>query len=177
MNIGDDVHAIGHPLGEDWTYTRGYVSQLRKDYAWQTGVSEHHVANVIQTQTPINPGNSGGPLLNDNGELIGVNSFGNTRGEGINFAIDMTSVSAFLKTKEDRSRQVIDSDLGELVASWDENKNGDPDVYGWDSNGNGKIDILGFDKDENLALEELAIDENENGNPELKIVFVDYLYP
>ena len=46
-----------------------------KNFPWQTGALSHHVADVIQTQTPINPGNSGGPLLNSNGELIGINSF------------------------------------------------------------------------------------------------------
>ena len=34
IQIGEDAHAIGHPLGEDWTYTRGYISQIRKNYKW-----------------------------------------------------------------------------------------------------------------------------------------------
>ena len=42
VNIGDDVHAIGHPLGNDWTYTRGYVSQIRKKYAWQSKLGVSH---------------------------------------------------------------------------------------------------------------------------------------
>jgi S1-C subfamily serine protease len=58
--VGEDAHAIGHPKGEYWTYTKGYVSAVRTKYQWST--SEKDVlkeAKVIQTQTPINPGNSG----------------------------------------------------------------------------------------------------------------------
>jgi hypothetical protein len=58
IEVGADVRAIGHPKGEDWTYTKGIVSSVRPDYEWLA-----HRATVIQTQTPINPGNSGGPLL------------------------------------------------------------------------------------------------------------------
>src|SRR5581483_12284238 len=73
VNVGDDVNAIGHPTGEAWTYTKGYVSQIRRGYKWQADDGLAHDADVIQTQTPINPGNSGGPLLNSAGQIIGVN--------------------------------------------------------------------------------------------------------
>ena len=93
VRVGDDVHAIGHPLGEDWTYTRGYVSQIRENYNWQGSITEHHVADVIQSQTPISPGNSGGPLLNDAAELIGINSFGKTEGQNLNYSVSMSTVA------------------------------------------------------------------------------------
>jgi S1-C subfamily serine protease len=94
--VGDDVSAIGHPEGEIWTYTKGYVSQIRRDYKWKMEDGEHH-ADVIQTQTPINPGNSGGPLLNSKGELIGVNSFIATEGQNLSYAIGVDMVQDFLK--------------------------------------------------------------------------------
>src|SRR5262245_7455593 len=76
LEVGADVHAIGHPTGQAWTYTTGIVSQIRPDYEWSGGPKDvNHRATVIQTQTPINPGNSGGPLLEDSGMLVGVNSF------------------------------------------------------------------------------------------------------
>ena len=55
VQVGADVHAIGHPSGQTWTYTKGIVSQIRRDYEWQPGPTQKHVADVIQTQTPINP--------------------------------------------------------------------------------------------------------------------------
>jgi S1-C subfamily serine protease len=103
IQIGLDVHAIGHPRGESWTYTKGVISQYRNDYEWTGGNSSgKHKANVIQTQTPINPGNSGGPLVLDNGLIIGVNSFKNTDTEGINFAVSVEDVRNFLNRKENR---------------------------------------------------------------------------
>jgi hypothetical protein len=90
------VHAIGHPGGEQWTYTQGIISQVRTDYRWK-GVNDlQHFATVIQTQTPINPGNSGGPLLDDNVSVIGVNAFIKQEKQGLNFAISLGEITQFL---------------------------------------------------------------------------------
>ena len=94
IQVGADVHAIGHPVGEAWTYTKGLISQIRRDYEWQAD-GDAHRADVIQTQTPINPGNSGGPLLGESGKLIGINSF-KEGGEGLNFAVSLDDITAFL---------------------------------------------------------------------------------
>jgi hypothetical protein len=101
LQVGDDVHAIGHPTGEAWTYTRGIVSQIRRRYEWTTETKLQHVADVVQTQTPINPGNSGGPLLNNAGEIVGVNSF-KGEGEGLNFAVAVDAVQAIMAATDDR---------------------------------------------------------------------------
>src|ERR1700724_1780902 len=54
IEVGADVHAVGHPTGETWTYTTGIVSQIRPDYEWRSGPQDvQHRATVIQTQTPI----------------------------------------------------------------------------------------------------------------------------
>lgn len=101
IKIGMDVHAIGHPTGEIWTYTKGVISQIRKNFSWRKGRS----ANVIQTQTPINSGNSGGPLLNDKGEIIGINTFSSTIAENLNFAIALDELIDFVD-----SAKVLKSD-------------------------------------------------------------------
>ncbi len=106
INVGDDVDAIGHPQGEAWTFTRGYVSQIRRDYDWKTEAGKAHKADVIQTQTPINPGNSGGPLLNSDGALIGVNAF-KGEGEGLSFAVGVDAVQTFLASSESRFAQDV----------------------------------------------------------------------
>ena len=98
IEVGADVHAIGHPTGQAWTYTNGIVSQIRPNYEWKAGPRDiQHRATVIQTQTPISPGNSGGPLLADDGQLVGVNSFGTIGAEGLNFAVSAKDVRRFLK--------------------------------------------------------------------------------
>jgi Trypsin-like peptidase domain len=94
--VGADVNAIGHPENLRWSYTKGIISQIRNGFAWSDESKIKHHADVIQTQTPINPGNSGGPLLSDDGKLIGVNTFVNTAGTSLNFAVSTTGVRRFL---------------------------------------------------------------------------------
>jgi hypothetical protein len=99
IEVGADVRAIGHPNGENWTYTKGIVSSVRPDYEWSAGPGDPHRATVIQTQTPIDPGNSGGPLLSDDGKIVGVNSFIRKDAEGLNFAVAAKEISYFLGNK------------------------------------------------------------------------------
>jgi S1-C subfamily serine protease len=101
VSVGADVHAIGHPIGETWSYTKGLVSQIRYGYEWR-GEEVLHAADVIQTQTPISPGNSGGPLLNDDGAIVGVNAFKATEGEALNFAVSVADVRKFFKATKSR---------------------------------------------------------------------------
>ena len=93
---GDEAHAIGHPDGEIWSYTKGYISQVRYDYTWQYSENIKMYATVLQIQTPINPGNSGGPLLNKHGNLIGINSFSASDLQSMNFAISVEEIIKFL---------------------------------------------------------------------------------
>ncbi len=79
IEIGHDAHAIGHPSGgANWTYTKGLIGQLNFNYIYNSLLNEvrgkQMVDMMIQTSTPIYDGNSGGPLVNDKGQLIGVNT-------------------------------------------------------------------------------------------------------
>jgi S1-C subfamily serine protease len=106
MAVGADVHAIGHPDGQSWTYTTGVISQYRQGFGWEEkGDAIKHKADIIQTQTPINPGNSGGPLLADTGHLIGINTFKASGGEGLNFAVSVDDVKKFLVRPASRLAQ------------------------------------------------------------------------
>jgi S1-C subfamily serine protease len=69
--VGDPVIAIGNPFGLDRTVTSGIVSALQREIKAPNGFT---INNVIQTDAAINPGNSGGPLLDANGQVIGINS-------------------------------------------------------------------------------------------------------
>ena len=107
--VGDDAHAVGHPGDEYWTYTRGYVSQVRKEHKWGYGEDEgSRQATVIQTQTPINPGNSGGPLVDETGKLIGINTFVSTKYPGLNYAVATETVQDFLRREGDRRLAPVD---------------------------------------------------------------------
>jgi S1-C subfamily serine protease len=90
LEVGEQVIAIGNPFGLAGTMTTGIISQtdrLLPDP--QTGFS---IPNAIQTDTIINPGNSGGPLLNMNGQVIGMNTAG-LFGSGIGFAIPSNAIT------------------------------------------------------------------------------------
>jgi S1-C subfamily serine protease len=108
LEVGQDVHAIGHPDGEVWTYTTGIVSQIRPSYQWTGADNLLHQSKVIQTQTALNPGNSGGPLLNDRAEIIGINSF-RGEGEGLNYAVAVDVVKTFLQRAESRAAAPVPS--------------------------------------------------------------------
>jgi putative serine protease PepD len=102
VQVGDTALAIGYPLGLDRTATAGIISGLERDIQAPNGFS---IDKVIQTDAPINPGNSGGPLLNSNGEVIGVNSQIATAGGGngsvgIGFAVPANTVKEVLPQLE-----------------------------------------------------------------------------
>lgn len=85
--VGQSTIAIGSPFGEEWTMTTGIISALNRTIQ---GLTNFSIGSVIQTDAAINPGNSGGPLLNLNGQVIGVNSQIISRTQsnsGIGFAI------------------------------------------------------------------------------------------
>jgi len=100
IKIGQDVHAIGHPgNGSQWTYTRGYIGQILNNYEWDYNDGITRKARmVIQSQTPIMGGNSGGPLLNDNAEVIGINSFSSDYAAA-NYAVSVKDLKLFLNEK------------------------------------------------------------------------------
>ncbi|HEY5193772.1 MAG TPA: trypsin-like peptidase domain-containing protein [Solirubrobacteraceae bacterium] len=107
VQVGDPVYALGNPYGLDETFTKGIVSALEREIAAPNGAA---IKGVIQTDAPLNPGNSGGPLLNAQGDVIGVNSqiasdAAQTEGSqpgstGVGFAISSNTVSEVVKTIE-----------------------------------------------------------------------------
>ena len=105
LMIGESVVAIGNPFGFSHTVTTGVVSSVNRSI--KTADRVFH--KFIQTDASINPGNSGGPLLNINGELIGINTAIYAQAQGIGFAIPIN-----------RAKRII-SDLinfGEVVQAW-----------------------------------------------------------
>ena len=94
MEVGDPVVAIGNPFGLERTVTSGIVSALQRQIEAPNGFA---ISKVIQTDAAINPGNSGGPLINADGEVIGINAQiatgGTSNGNvGIGFAIPIDTI-------------------------------------------------------------------------------------
>jgi putative serine protease PepD len=116
LHVGDPVVAIGSPLGLSSTVTAGIVSALQRPVTTGDSTSESSYINAVQTDAAINPGNSGGPLVNMQGQVIGVNSAiattgGTTGGDqagniGVGFAIPIEQVKVtadqILRTGEAR---------------------------------------------------------------------------
>ena len=105
LMIGETVIAIGNPFGFSNTVTTGVISALNRSVRTEKQVFQ----NFIQTDASINPGNSGGPLLNINGELIGINTAIYAKAQGIGFAIPI-----------DKAKRIV-SDLiryGEVIQAW-----------------------------------------------------------
>ncbi len=97
--VGQTVLAIGSPLGEfTETVTRGIVSALDRSITvgdQATGAAKQ-LSGLIQTDAAINPGNSGGPLINERGEVVGINSAVSQQAEGIGFAIPINAAKALV---------------------------------------------------------------------------------
>ena len=89
--VGETVLAIGNPMGNASSVTRGIVSSLFRDVQ-VPGAPGERFRDFIQLDAPINPGNSGGPLLNIRGDVIGINWAIAREAEGIGFAIPIDRV-------------------------------------------------------------------------------------
>jgi putative serine protease PepD len=131
VQVGDSVYAIGNPYGLEETLTRGIVSALNRTISAPDGSK---ITGAIQTDAALNPGNSGGPLLNDEGQVIGVNSQiasdaasveGSQPGStGVGFAISSDTVAQAVKKIEagegiastSSSRRSVQSEAGESEA-------------------------------------------------------------
>lgn len=87
--IGEKVIAIGNPLGLSFTVTEGIVSAVDRE-------GPNGLRSYIQTDVTLNPGNSGGPLIDSEGNVIGVNNFKIGNAEGLGFALDGEVVSSFI---------------------------------------------------------------------------------
>ena len=171
IKIGQDVHAIGHPgMGSQWTYTRGYIGQILTNHEWDYNDGINRKARmVIQSQTPIMGGNSGGPLLNDNGKVIGVNSYGSDYA-GANYAVSVKDLKLFLNQKYTMPKTPVkDSDAKQASYEWDANV---IRVSKLDYDSDGVIDTVYFLDDDNTGIWETALIEI-GSNDELVVVY-DY---
>lgn len=107
LSVGETAIAIGSPLGSEYanTVTQGIVSSLNRHVSLKSEDGQAISTNAIQTDTAINPGNSGGPLINIQGQVIGITSSkiasnGGTSVEGLGFAIPTNDVKNIINQLE-----------------------------------------------------------------------------
>jgi len=100
LHVGDEVVAIGNPIGLEQTMTRGIVSGLNRILP---GLAEQP---MIQTDAPINPGNSGGPLVDRCGAVVGINTFISEEANSIGFALPINAAKTVLRELRETGRVV-----------------------------------------------------------------------
>jgi S1-C subfamily serine protease len=169
LSTGDDVFMMGHPQGEYFTLGSGTISAIRQNYKW----NDHKANFVIQTQSAASKGNSGGPLLGQDYKLIGINSFSNTAGQNLNFAVSIADINDFLSKKESQNFVIkIDNNYKnytKLSFKSGNDKNNTPlTQFYLDSNNNGKVDLIAIDVGNNGIYNYLLFDSNEDGSFEKK---------
>lgn len=99
VEIGQKVVSIGNALGQyQNSVTSGIISGIGRPILAQTGEGDEQLDSLLQTDAAINPGNSGGPLLNFNGEVIGINTAIAEDAEGIGFAIPINASKGMVKS-------------------------------------------------------------------------------
>jgi len=89
LQVGNNVIAIGNPLGLSFSVTEGIISALKRE--GPSGLKEY-----IQTDVSLNPGNSGGPLIDIEGKAVGVNNYKIGGAESLGFALEINSVKEFI---------------------------------------------------------------------------------
>lgn len=127
VQVGDWAIAVGNPLGLDNTVTLGIVSTLNRSSA-DVGIPDKRL-DFIQTDAAINPGNSGGPLLNERGEVIGINTAIRANAMGIGFAIPINKakdISARLARGESVQHPYLGVQIATLTPEQARDNNEDP---------------------------------------------------
>ena len=102
IKVGEKVYAIGNPIGFEFqrTVTSGIISAINRTITIEEEDKSSYMEDLIQTDATINPGNSGGPLINAQGEVIGINSVKITSAEGIGFAVPINTVKTIVRKFE-----------------------------------------------------------------------------
>ena len=114
VSVGDWAIAVGNPLGLDNTVTLGIISTLQRS-STQVGIPDKRL-DFIQTDAAINPGNSGGPLLNQQGDVIGINTAIRPDAMGIGFAIPINEAKT-ISAKLARGEKIAHPYLGIRMAT------------------------------------------------------------
>ena len=182
---GENVFAIGHPMGFSWDITPGNVRGKIPNYKWnydgpsKEGEEFDQEASVIRHTADIAGGSSGGPLFNEKGRMIGINNMGDEEAKNMNFAIAVKHAQELIENKEEPgikttttveplTEKILKQQYPNLQPD-DYNKNGIMDTWYVDADNNGIGDRIYIDDDEDGRIEAIEMDLNENNSIEIKI--------
>ena len=117
---GEKVYAIGNPIGFEFqrTVTSGIISAVDRTIKIEEEDKTSYMEDLIQTDATINPGNSGGPLINPNGEVIGINSIKIDSAESIGFAIPINIIKPIIQSYKETGN-FTEASIG--IFSYDKN--------------------------------------------------------
>jgi len=166
INIGADIFTIGHPQNQLFTLDSGMISQVRQNYKWSTTIN-HKVDFIIQTKNSISSGNSGGPLVDENLNLVGINTFSNIKGQNLNYAVSIYDIKKFLETKH--SDNIDHNQSDKIVYKILDIKKGHNTsgiklvTYFMDSNNNNIVDLVAIDVNDDGIKNYFLFDNNEDG--------------
>jgi S1-C subfamily serine protease len=121
---GETVHSLGNPASTDalWVYTSGTVRAVyRKQFRTQAG---EHKFKVLETDTPINPGDSGGPVVNDDGQLVGISQALSTQARLVTYSVDISEIKALLAEDWKAAPRPVDEVLAAASVEYKKDKNG-----------------------------------------------------
>jgi S1-C subfamily serine protease len=164
---GLEVYTIGHPYGLNWSFNSGTISAKRPNWLWDYKNTSHKAKLLYQTQIPIDKGNSGGPLLDDNGNVLGIVTYFHPQNKSINFSVSSNDIQNFLAKKI----ELYSRNKSEKVKSrnFDSNEDGVPDGKVLDTDNNGTFETrMVFDPENKSTI--YTTDKNGNGIVEVKQV-------
>lgn len=136
IKIGKTVYAIGNPIGIEFqrTVTSGIISAVDRTIKISEDDEVSYMEDLIQTDATINSGNSGGPLINEEGEVIGINSVKIEDVEGIGFAIPINIVKPIIE-KIEKTGEFVEASIGiyaydkEVIQYLEEDLDFDTGIY------------------------------------------------
>ena len=146
IKIGENVYAIGNPIGYEFqrTVTAGIISAVDRTVKIKNDDDSYsYMSNLIQTDATINPGNSGGPLIDIDGNIIGINSIKITSAEGIGFAIPINIIKPIIE-KIEQNENFKEAYLG---------------IFAYDGS------VMSYIKEDTKTLQGVYIEEIINNGP------------
>ena len=162
---GLEVYTIGHPYGLNWSFNSGTISAKRPNWLWDYKNTSHKAKLLYQTQIPIDKGNSGGPLLDDNGNVLGIVTYFHPQNKSINFSVSSEDIQNFLAKKI----ELYSRNKSEKVKSrnFDSNEDGVPDGKVLDTDNNGTFETkMVYDFENKSTI--ITQDKNRNGIVEVR---------